>query len=396
MQEPKSQNIGKPVRLSSHRAPNSKLIDTVRRLTDLYNFSPLGYLILDKSARIQDVNLTADIMLGIPSSQLAGQSLYPLIVRAHRDTLFLHLRSLFKKQGPKGCELQIKAEDRDSRWIYMKSILDQDLQGRPACRAVLVDIEEHKQAEHERDALETQNRYTRKPESLGVLTGGIAHNFNNILQAILGNAELALINSPQGSPAKDHLTNILKESQRAAELCRQMLAYAGKGNLMIRPLDVSALVAEMVPLLKKSISREVALDYRFAKNLPSIKGDATQIRQLITNLVINAFEAVGEKEGLVSLAVDVDGCKQSFRPGMLQMENLAEGKYVVVEVKDTGCGMNPAIRERIFEPFFTTKFNGRGLGLAAAAGIVQAHGGDIKVYSRPGMGTTATVFLPVG
>ena len=181
----------------------------------------------------------------------------------------------------------------------------------------------------------------------------------------------------------------MRESQRAAELCRQMLAYASKGNLMTQPLEVSALVAEMVPLLKRSISSKAVLDYRFAKNLPSIEGDAKQIRELIMNLVVNAFEAIGEKEGRVTLAVDAKGCNQRFLP-----ENLPEGKYVVVEVRDTGCGMNPAIRERIFEPFFTTKFNDRGLGLAAAAGIARAHGGDIKIYSQAGRGTTFTVFLP--
>jgi signal transduction histidine kinase len=296
---------------------------------------------------------------------------------------------------PKRCELQIKAANRDGRWIYKKSMLDPDLQGRPACRTALVDIEKHKQAEQEQDALKTHNRHTRKPESLGGLAGGIAHNFNNILQAILGNAELALINSPQDSPAKDYLTSIMKQSQRAGELCRQMLAYAGKGNLMIQPLDVSALVAEMIPLLKGSISGKAALHYRFANNLPSINGDATQIRQLIMNLVINAFEAIGEKEGLVSLTVDTQGGKQPFFPGMLPMENLAESKFVVVEVRDTGCGMNPVIRDRIFEPFYTTKFTGHGLGLAAAAGIAQAHGGDIRVYSRPGRGSSFSVFLPV-
>lgn len=300
-----------------------------------------------------------------------------------------------KNPKPKGCEMQIKAADRDGRWIYTKSMLYPDLQDRPTCRTALVDIEEHNQAEQERDALETQNRYPRKPESLDVLAGGIAHNFNNILQAILGNAELALINSPQDSPAKDYLTNIMKASQRAGELCRQMLAYAGKGNLVIQPLDVSALVAEMIPLLKGSVSGKATLRYRFTNNLPSIKGDATQLRQLIMNLVINAFEAIDEKEGVVSLTVNAQGGKQPYLPGMLPMENLVECKYVVVEVRDTGCGMNPVIRDRIFEPFFTTKFTGRGLGLAAAAGIAQAHGGDIKVYSRPERGSTFTVSLPV-
>jgi two-component system, cell cycle sensor histidine kinase and response regulator CckA len=112
------------------------------------------------------------------------------------------------------------------------------------------------------------------------------------------------------------------------------------------------------------------------------------------NLVVNAFEAIGEKEGVVSLTVDGPDGKQPFSPAMLPMENLADGKYVVVEVRDTGCGMNPVIRDRIFEPFYTTKFAGHGLGLAAAAGIVQAHGGEIRAYSRPGRGSTFTVFLP--
>ncbi len=393
MSIPGNNNIDKPFKSFGPRSSTSKLIDKVRQLNDFYNFSPVGFLTLDKNALILDVNLTADILLGVARSQIVGESFYPYVISAHRDRLFHHLRSIFKRQKPQVCELQLKANGGQIHRIYMKSILDRDLQGRPACRALLVEIGERELSDEDSRRLEAQNRHTQSQQSLVVLAGGIAHNFNNILQGILGNAELAMIESPPDSPVNDYLAAVKNASQRAAGLCRQMLAYAGRANLTLQPLDVSVLADEMVPLLKKLIAGTATLQCRIEKNLPFIAADATLTRQLIMDLITNAAEAIGENDGLISLAIGVNG-DQPYPRGITQMEDLPEGEYVMVEVRDTGCGMEPATRDRIFEPFFTTKFIGRGLGLASAAGIVRAHGGAIKVYSRPGRGTTFRVFLP--
>jgi CheY-like chemotaxis protein len=235
---------------------------------------------------------------------------------------------------------------------------------------------------------------TQKLESLGVLAGGIAHDFNNLLVAILGNAGLALMELPKESPARQTVQAIETAAQRAAELTRQMLAYSGKGKFVIEPLNLSKLVEEMAHLLEVSVSKRAVLKYRFAPNLPPIEGDATQIRQIIMNLITNASDAIGERSGVISISTGLMHCDRAYLQSSYLDSDLPEGDYVYLEVADTGEGMDEATRERIFDPFFTTKFTGRGLGLAAVLGIVRGHSGAIKLYSEMGRGSTFKVMLP--
>lgn len=236
--------------------------------------------------------------------------------------------------------------------------------------------EQERQRDYERQLLESQ-----KLESLGVLAGGIAHDFNNLLTAILGHASLARTTLPTEHPVAGELTLIEAASLRAAELCQQMLAYAGRGRFVVAPTDVNALAREMTRLLAAAIQKHVALRFAPAPALPLVEADATQLRQVVMNLITNAAEAIGRRGGTVIVATrretGDDGAEQ-----------------VVLEVQDDGCGMDDAVRARIFEPFFTTKFQGRGLGLAAVQGIVRAHRGTIEVVSRPGAGSTFRVRLP--
>jgi two-component system cell cycle sensor histidine kinase/response regulator CckA len=236
--------------------------------------------------------------------------------------------------------------------------------------------EQERQRDHERQLLQSQ-----KLESLGVLAGGVAHDFNNLLTAILGHASLARMNLPAEHPVAGELALIEAASLRAAELCQQMLAYAGRGRFLIAPTDVNALAREMTKLLGAAIPKHVALRFDLAPGLPPVDADATQLRQVVMNLITNAAEAIGRRGGTVAVATrgetDDDGAA-----------------HVVFEVSDDGCGMDDALRARIFEPFFTTKFQGRGLGLAAVQGIVRAHRGTIDVTSQPGAGSTFRVRLP--
>ena len=256
------------------------------------------------------------------------------------------------------------------------------------------DITRLKKAEDERRRLDQQMQQTQKLESLGVLAGGIAHDFNNLLVAILGNAGLALLELPPESPARTTIQAIETAAQRAAELTRQMLAYSGKGKFVIEPLDLSRLVEEMAHLLEVSVSKRAVLKYRFARSLPPIEGDATQVRQVIMNLITNASDAIGERSGVISVSTGMMHADAAYLASSYIDAELPEGDYVFLEVADTGCGMDAATMARIFDPFFTTKFTGRGLGLAAVLGIVRGHRGAIKVYSEPGRGTTFKVLLP--
>ena len=256
------------------------------------------------------------------------------------------------------------------------------------------DISEEKRLAEENRNIEAQMRHVQKLESLGVLAGGIAHDFNNILLAILGNAELALLRMNPESPARNNLHQIEKSAQRAADLAQQMLAYSGKGQFVIEPLDINALITEMNHMLEVSISKKVVMRMDLAEDVRLFEGDATQIRQIIMNLVINASEAIGDENGTITITTGSMNCDRSYLSTIWLYDSLAEGTYIYFEITDTGCGMDRETLAKLFDPFFTTKFTGRGLGMAAVLGIVRGHRGAINVYSEPGKGTSFKVLLP--
>jgi PAS domain S-box-containing protein len=237
-----------------------------------------------------------------------------------------------------------------------------------------LDITERKRAAEEHRQMQAQVQHVQKLESLGILAGGIAHDFNNLLMAVLGNADLAMRSLSRVSPAQSHLREIESASRRAAELCRQLLAYSGKGRFVVEPLDLNEVVREMTRMLEVSISKSAVLKYNLAHNLPAVESDVTQVRQVLMNLITNASEAIGDRSGIISISTGARRCDRACLAGAYIAESLTEGPFVYVEVADTGCGMTPEVKSRIFDPFFTTKFTGRGLGMAAVLGIVRGHG----------------------
>lgn len=246
-----------------------------------------------------------------------------------------------------------------------------------------------------RKHLESQILLAQKYESLGVLAGGIAHDFNNLLMGIVGNAELAIRKISPVAPVMENLQSIERAAQRMAVICSQMLAYSGKGQFSLAPIDIGELVNEMSHLLEISVSKRIVIKYKFADNTPRIKGDVSQLQQVIMNLVTNAAEAIGEKSGVISIATGAMDCDRPYLSKVWMNEQLAEGMYAYIEISDTGCGMDKETRIKIFDPFFSTKFAGRGLGLAAVMGIVRGHKGALKVYTETDKGTTIKILLPV-
>ena len=269
-----------------------------------------------------------------------------------------------------------------------------DYADQPAVLGVARNISERKQAEEERFKLEQQLLHAQKLESLGVLAGGIAHDFNNILTAIIGNADLALMRVNPESPAVDNLCRIEQAASRAADLAKQMLAYSGKGKFAVGLLDLNSLLEEMLHMLQVSISKKAELRLDLTRSLPTVEADATQMRQIIMNLVINASEALGEAGGVIAITTGSRECDAGSLKNDWLTEELKDGLYVYLEISDSGCGMDRETLLKIFDPFFTTKFSGRGLGMAAVLGIVRGHHGAIKVDSQPGRGSTFTVLLP--
>ncbi|HWD98138.1 MAG TPA: PAS domain S-box protein [Bryobacteraceae bacterium] len=340
-----------------------------------------GMFLMDTNNRIVSWNRGAEAIFGYPEKEILGQS--GVIIFTPED------RERGEAEREIGTAIREgRAEDerwhlrKDGRRIFCSGVLTALRDANGALRGfakVFRDVTERRETE---EAL----RETQHMESIAVLAGGVAHDFNNLLTTILGNAALAIEDIPRFSPAHRPIENVIQASRRAADLTRQLLAYSGHGRFVVEHLQISELVDDILPLVESSLPKTVHLRLRLAGHLPTLEADASQIQQILMNLVINAGEAIGDAEGVVTIATGAEVVSEN-------QSRLQPGTYVWLEVSDTGAGMDEAAKARIFEPFFTTKFTGRGLGLAAVAGIIRQHGGTIQVESKPGEGSRFRVFL---
>jgi PAS domain S-box-containing protein len=287
---------------------------------------------------------------------------------------------------------RIVRSDGEVRWVHEEADISEARDGTRRLVGICRDITDRVRAEAERRTLEASLLQAQKLESLGILAGGIAHDFNNLLVGILGNASLALLDLPGDAPAREAIERIEISSQRAADLVRQMLAYSGKAAMTLERVDASALVKEMGDLLTTAISKKASIRYSLAPDLPSVEADATQLRQVVMNLITNASDAISDAGGSITIGTSLvtPATPETGAAGTV----VVPGTYVAITVSDTGVGMDDETATRIFDPFFSTKFAGRGLGLAAVQGIVRSHRGSIRVESAPGRGTTFTVLVP--
>jgi len=256
------------------------------------------------------------------------------------------------------------------------------------------ELEERQRREEEHRKLQAQVQHAQRLESLGVLAGGIAHDFNNLLASIMGYASLATMDLPDDSRPRKSIEQVLVAAKSASDLTQQMLAYSGRGTFVVDLLNVTQLIEGVIRLLETTISKKAALNLNLVADLPPIQGDASQIRQVVMNLITNASESLGDERGSVTVTTGVQWAEAGQLPALEPQRILPEGRYVFIEVADTGCGMDPQTLGKIFDPFFTTKFTGRGLGLAAVLGIIRGHQGSIKVDSQSGAGTTFRVMFP--
>jgi PAS domain S-box-containing protein len=284
-------------------------------------------------------------------------------------------------------EFRFTRAEGEVRWMLARGHVYAAETGEP-CRVAGVGMDIT-----DRRKLEEKVRHAAKLESLGVLAGGIAHDFNNLLTGILGNASLLKQMVPTAAYS-DLLNNVIQASERAAQLSRQMLAYSGRGQFCIQPIDLSRQVREFVTFIQTTVAKNVSVRLKTADSLPMVEGDEGQLQQVIMNLVVNASEALGEKEGWVEVSTRLETASSPLFSDLLPSQELPPGDYVVLQVADNGSGMDDATLAKIFDPFFTTKFTGRGLGLAAVLGIIRGHRGTIRVNSQPGIGTCFQVFFP--
>jgi PAS domain S-box-containing protein len=298
-----------------------------------------------------------------------------------------------KRSGAITFEGEIAAPGAEAKPVEVNAS-HMEFDGHEAVCVICRDLTGRHATEREKARLQQQLQETQKLESLGVLAGGIAHDFNNLLTAILGNAALARQSLDRPAEVRDMLGQIERAGNQAAGLCRQMLAYAGKGRFLVEPVALSPLVSDSARLLEMTIARRARLELRLDAALPAVMADASQMRQIVMNLVHNAAEAIREMDGRILVATSRIKIDRPLVAAARVASDLADGPGVCLEVRDNGGGMDAATLERIFEPFFTTKFTGRGLGLAAVLGIVRSHRGLLLVQSAVGRGTTFRLVLP--
>ena len=296
-------------------------------------------------------------------------------------------------EEPRVLEWALRGVGQELLWVEA-SLRRTRIGGREVVLVTSRDITERRAAEQERRRLENQIQHTQRLESLGVLAGGVAHDFNNLLMAIQGNVDLAMLDLEPDSPVRLPLREALRASQSASDLCGQILSYSGRGRFDLEPLDLSVLVSDLGRMFGASILNKASLVWNLDAGLPQVLGDATQLRQIAMNLILNAAEALGEQSGEIRISTRLHDCSRRDLGQALLGELCQPGDFVVLEVEDTGCGMDEPTLRRIFEPFFTTKVLGRGLGLAAVLGIVRGHRGALRVDSKPGKGTRLLVLLP--
>ncbi|MBI5094887.1 MAG: response regulator [Candidatus Hydrogenedentes bacterium] len=388
--------VGVSTDITDRRKAEGDLKQTLSLLAATLESTTDGILVVDAGGRVTSFNRKFVEMWRIPAELAATRddaTIMDFAVAQLADPEGFHTKVDELYASPDRESFDV-LEFKDGR-VFERYSLPQRLEGRSVGRVwSFRDVTERKRAEEERERLEAQILHAQKLESLGILAGGIAHDFNNILTSILGNAELAMLELPETTPAHANMRNIELSARRAAELTRQMLAYSGKGRFLIQQIRIPDEVREMIPLLGVSISKKCTLTCRFAENVPVVVGDASQIRQVIMNLIVNASEAIGDNVGEITISAGITACDRSYLSETYIDDHLPQGEYVFLEVSDTGCGISPEVRAKLFDPFFTTKFTGRGLGLAAVMGVVRGHQGAIRVTSEPGHGATFRVLFP--
>ncbi len=338
--------------------------------------------------RMTYANRALEAMLGYGPGELVGRRPQDITTPESTEVALRNIRA--KVETP----YEVVAVRKDGS-TFSCEVLGRSVtyDGRPARITGFRDLTDQRRQEADQARREARVQHAQKLETLGVLAGGIAHDFNNLLAVVVCNAELALRTPEDVSKVRECLGQIGAAAQRGSSLTNQLLVYAGQGDPRTEVVDLGEAIEDVGEMLRVSVPKKARVSYELSPELPPVKVDPAQLQQLAMNLIINAAEALPDGSGSIRICTGVtELAAESARCADL---HLSPGRYVTLEVSDTGAGMDAATRQRIFDPFFTTKFAGRGLGLAAVQGIVRSHGAAIEVDSEPGKGTCFRVLLPV-
>jgi PAS domain S-box-containing protein len=378
--------IGAMQDLTERRKAEDALRESEERFRRVFEEGPLGLALVGKDYRFINANHALCQMTGYDAAELVRMSFVDI---THPDDVRMDVElaaRLFKREIPfYRIQKRYLKKNGEIIWINLTAAMIHGPDGEPLHgMAMIEDITEIKRTQEE--ALIRQ-----KLESLGTLAGGIGHDFNNLLGAIRAQAELASVELDAGSSCREELKAIGEVAVRGSEIVRQLMIYAGKESTVAALIDLSKTVDEMLSLLKVSVTKHAVVSVGLDQDLPAIHASAAQIQQIVMNLITNASDAIGHRDGVIRVTTRrvIETDLAAFSSG-----TLADGDYVQLEVSDTGRGMSPETKARVFDPFFTTKSAGRGLGLAVVQGIVRSLGGVIRITSKPDKGTTVQVSLP--
>jgi PAS domain S-box-containing protein len=382
--------------------PFQAVIKAGKQLQDANDFlrkvmegSTSSLVVIDRAGDIQMCNGRFEALSGCSRERLLGHS-------------FCRLFSEDARSQVEG-ELHAAASGGEANVTFETVLVRQDglklnlfcgavpLSSEGATSGVVIsldDITERVNAEEERRVLERNLQQTQRLESLGVLAGGIAHDFNNILTIILGYCYVIKDESNPAPACAEHIQKIGDAANRAGDICRQMLSYAGRNQLQHSPVEMNTLVDDMVKMLSSGINKNVTIELDL-QGVPAIISDSSQIQQIVMNLIINAAEAIGDKDGIIRISLDRVEFPEGHPAADFTGKIIPAGRYVCLEVSDNGCGMESDTLTRIFEPFYTTKFAGRGLGMSSTLGIIKSHDGALQLSSTPGAGSIFRVYLPL-
>jgi PAS domain S-box-containing protein len=368
-----------------------ELEESRNKYLELYEFSPIGYFTLDKQSTILEVNLSGAALLGVERASLAQRRFQLFVETAFRSEFNAFCNRVFESDVKQTCELRLVKNDASLWYAYLEGIAMRNSDVKQ-CQIAVIDITKQKHAQDEEARLKDQLFHAQNLASVGILAGGVAHNFNNLLMVVMGYATILQMELEKGGPLGEYAQKIIHATQMAGNLSKDLLAFSRKKPVHLQAVNMNTIIKNTEDMLPKLMRENSNCKMTFTEKDCFVMADSDQIMQVLMNLATNARDAM-PNGGELEICTDVVEIDDTF----VKAHGFGKtGKYVLTSFSDTGMGMDEDTRLRIFEPFFTTKEVGKGtgLGLATVYGIIKQHNGHIDVESKKGIGTTFRIYLP--